>query len=671
VTAVAAIRHRLDREAQARLVHDTGRNALAGAVAGAALALSCRRAGLPEWLCLTAAILPPAAAALRGWSGARRRWTPAAVADRIEREHPVDNLLVTAEALGRDGHHPFLAPVAAAAWARLETIPAATHDVAGRGLLAAAIVLAGTLGVIAIDGPASAPAERAALAPADGGPLMEPSISSVAIDVRAPAYLGGTRRVARDASRVEVPAGAVVSFVVATDAQTITVARDGAAAVEHPATGGAARITVDEPLDGIWTLAPRTRGQQGRARLVVVQVVPDAAPEIRVTEPARDRRLAKPAADLAVRLEVTDDHALTGLLLRYTRVSGGGESFTFADHDLPVVATRRTAADWTAEVTLPLASMDLEDGDLVVYRGVATDGRPGAAPVESEAFVVEIGALREASSAAGGGEDVDPDQRQAISQQMVIVKTERLHARSARLDDATRLGEAQGLAIEQRMVRAEFVFLMGGEVQDEVEEAAQAPDLAEGRQENQGQSALLNATRAMSRAEARLTAGDTAAALVAEREALRFLQQAFDRRRFLLRPIAERARIDPARRLQGTPPRTAGPRLAVAEPHAPEGWRAVERAAVAVARARADTSADLVPVAAALTALDRTDAEIARVAAALVAAADPGAKQAALADAQRLVHASAARSLVRAPAAIPAPSVSGAVADALRRGGPR
>ncbi len=567
--------------------------------------------------------------------------------------------------------HRFLAPVAAAAWARLETIPAATHHVAGRGLVAAAIVLAGTLGVIAIGRPAPAPGGRRALALAAGGQPVEPAISGVAVDVRAPAYLGGTHRVVRDANRVAVPAGAVVSVVVATDAETIAVAREGAAAVEHPTAGGEARITLDEPPGGIWTLAPRRRGQEGQLRLLVVEVIPDAPPAIRVTEPARDRRLAKPAANLAVRLEATDDHALTSLRLRYTRVSGSGESFTFADHDLPVAATRRTAAEWTAAATLPLASMDLEDGDLVVYRGVASDGRPGAALVESEAFVVEIGALREASSAAGGGEDVDPDQRQAISQQMVIVKTERLHASRARFDDATRLREAQGLAIEQRMVRAEFVFLMGGEVQDEVEEAAQAPDLAEGRQQNQGQSALLDATRAMSRAEARLTAGDTTTALVAEREALRFLQQAFDRRRFLLRPIAERARIDPARRLQGTLPRTAGPRLAVAEPDTPQGWGAIERAAVAVARARADTSADLIPVAAALTAIDRADAEVARAVAALVAAADRDARRAALAVAQRLVHVAAARVLVHAPAAIPTPSVSGGVADALRRQGSR
>ena len=117
---------------------------------------------------------------------------------------------------------------------------------------------------------------------------------------------------------------------------------------------------------------------------------------------------------------------------------------------------------------------------------MAADGRPGAPAVESDAFIVEVGPLRAPSDAAGGGEDVDPEKRQAISQQMVIVKTEQLDARGAGLPTEVRLAEAQGLAIEQRMVRAEFVFLMGGEVQDEIEEAAQAHDLVEGRLANKG-----------------------------------------------------------------------------------------------------------------------------------------------------------------------------------------
>jgi hypothetical protein len=88
-------------------------------------------------------------------------------------------------------------------------------------------------------------------------------------------------------------------------------------------------------------------------------------------------------------------------------------------------------------------------------------------------------------------------------------------------------------------------------VQDEVEEAEHSHELQEGRLENTGRAEMLRAINEMSRAEARLNAGDTTGALVFERAALTALQRAFDRRRYFLRTMPERARIDASRRLSG------------------------------------------------------------------------------------------------------------------------
>jgi hypothetical protein len=88
-------------------------------------------------------------------------------------------------------------------------------------------------------------------------------------------------------------------------------------------------------------------------------------------------------------------------------------------------------------------------------------------------------------------------------------------------------------------------------VADEVQEAELSHELVEGRFENAAQVELLTAIREMSRAEARLNAADTEQALAYERAALRALQRAFDRRRYLLRTLPERARIDLERRLSG------------------------------------------------------------------------------------------------------------------------
>jgi len=101
----------------------------------------------------------------------------------------------------------------------------------------------------------------------------------------------------------------------------------------------------------------------------------------------------------------------------------------------------------------------------VVYRGLALDRRPGAAPVESDAFIVEIVS---AGDAMAEGFSIDERQdKYALSQQMVIIKTERLIAKLPTLSKDALVEQALGIAAEQRSVRAEIVFMMGGEFEDE------------------------------------------------------------------------------------------------------------------------------------------------------------------------------------------------------------
>ena len=173
------------------------------------------------------------------------------------------------------------------------------------------------------------------------------------------------------------------------------------------------------------------------------------------------------------------------------------------------------------------------------------------------------------------------------------------------------------------MVKAEFVFMTGGEVEDEVAEAEAGHELAEGRGENQSQVDLLAAIREMSRAEARLNAGDTAQALVFERAALRALQRAFDRRRYLLRTLPERARIDTSRRLTGDL-KDARSSTRDARPHEPDRGAVAARAALqglgaAVARGLAADPA----LASQLLAVDPESADLRRAALTLSTSSRP------------------------------------------------
>jgi hypothetical protein len=102
------------------------------------------------------------------------------------------------------------------------------------------------------------------------------------------------------------------------------------------------------------------------------------------------------------------------------------------------------------------------------------------------------------------------------------------------------------------MIRAEFVFMLGGEVEDEEVEAEQSSELQSGRLQNRGQRDLRTATVAMSQAEKFLTGASTREALAAERAAVAALQRAFARDRYILRALGSRTELDMKRRLTGT-----------------------------------------------------------------------------------------------------------------------
>src|SRR5206468_602748 len=132
------------------------------------------------------------------------------------------------------------------------------------------------------------------------------------------------------------------------------------------------------------------------------------------------------------------------------------------------------------------------------------------------------------------------------------------HQRRAAMAADAITEEALNLAVEQRMIRAEFVFMLGGEVENEEVEAERSSELQEGRLQNRGQRDLRAATVAMSQAEKLLTGANTADALAAERAAVAALQRAFARDRYILRALGSRANLDPARRLTGDLTAAAG-----------------------------------------------------------------------------------------------------------------
>jgi hypothetical protein len=387
-----------------------------------------------------------------------------------------------------------------------------------------------------------------------------PSIDGVEIVVTPPSYSGQAPRTLRDPARVEALVGSRLTINARAHAQSIvlqTLSSSDTLASKNGSFVG----NVVASADGFIALEPHIGAKVGGRRLLGLSVIPDAAPIVTIKTPGHDTRLPDGHRTLDIGIETSDDIALASLRLHFTKVSGSGERFTFSEGDVPIAITRADARSWTAHASWKLDPLELGPGDMVVYRAIAADQRPGAVPSESDSFIAEVAS---AGGEAAAGFAVDPEQeRYAVSQQMVIVKTERLLARRATMSAEDYGNEAAQLAAEQRKVRAEFVFMLGGELADapdvaasmtEINEAAEAEgeaDILAGRNANAGHIALLRAIRAMSRAAASLTVAQLDPALPEERSALTQLETAFSHTRILLRALSTRERLDLSRRLTG------------------------------------------------------------------------------------------------------------------------
>ena len=432
---------------------------------------------------------------------------------------------------------------------RLDHIFPAARDLA---LAAGASMVAGVIVMVS----SSAGAKTSESGPSSPSAAI---ITGVSVEMVPPPYTGQPPKTIDNPSRLEVLAGTTLTLTTTADASRV-VSETLAGSRELEATrSGRFIMNFIAEADGFVALAPfAADGTAGVRRLIGLTVTADRMPRVRVTMPGKDLFLPHGRQTISLSVEADDDLELERLSVAYTRIAGSGETFTFSNGELPLEIARTNPAAWTGRATWRIDALGLQPGDMLIYRGVAADRRPNAPPAESDNFIIEItapGALPSEGFAVDDRQD-----KYAISQQMVIVKTERLLAQRAKLSAEAFREESLDLAAEQRQVRAEFVFMMGGELAEagldlstlnEEVEAAGEDDLAAGRLANQGRFELLRAIRSMSRAAARLADGDAAGALPHEKEALGFLQRAFSRSRYILRALGERERIDLSRRMTG------------------------------------------------------------------------------------------------------------------------
>lgn len=561
-----------------------------------------------------------AGAAVAGaiWWGTRRGRTRAAAAAAGEAAQPqFRNLLITAEEIER---HPerALPAIAARVFAEADRVASDVRAADVASLRPAWLALGAVAAVAMLWTPPARRAMTEVITRTDQA-IRSGGGGSITVTIDPPGYSGGSPQTLTDPERIDALAGSRIRVAVPAGWRV----RLGDAPVEEFVARDSGYFAIEDAGGLVTALIP-------------VTVTPDRSPAVRVEAPAKDLLLPDGQGTIPVSIRASDDLALSALELRYTRVSGSGEQFEFVEGSLPVALDRASAREWTARGSLALADLKLGPGDSLVYRAVARDRRPGEAGVaSSDTYYVEIAGP---GQIALEGVDMPPGlERYAMSQQMIVVKLERLKARESSLAREALVEETASIAAEQRTVRANFIFLLGGHVEDEEEEAEQSHEIQEGRLENTARRDIDAAISHMTRAERGMTAVDLAAALPPARAAVESLQRAFGRSRYLLRALATRSRLDPARRLTGALDDAADWRRTAPDAEAREG-EAVRRLlgeivrAVPVARAGALPEARRRALAERALAIDPASPAWQQVARRLTGAADPRALDAIAAE---------------------------------------
>jgi hypothetical protein len=497
--------------------------------------------------------LGAAGAAVMLWRGRGARNTREA-ARLIERARPdCRNVVITAEELRRYPRRaaPWMAArilttarTLAEAGSPADVVPLARPIVMFVVLMSASVLIIGGARHRASD------TVRDALSRlSQAGAVRAAAVLKIVVTVTPPAYTGLSPREQTNPDRIEATEGSGVRLVVTGPADTWTV-RFGTRPVTVTRRGQSTTAEVIVSESGYFAIEPVEKPSGSERRLLPVAVTPDRVPNVRIDAPGRDLMLPDARSTVPLRATASDDFGLQAFELRYTKVSGTGEQFEFEEGSLPLGVSRESEVLWKGSGDIAVAALALEPGDALVYRVIARDRRPGETGfASSDTFFIEIAGP---GQVALEGFEMPPDQeRYALSQQMIVLKIQRLRLREHRLGRAALEQATAAIAVEQRAVRSNFIFLMGGHVEDEEEEAERSSEIAEGRLQSSARKDINAAIDYMSRAEQGLAAANTGAALPPARAAVEALQRAFGRARYILRSAPVRSRIDPARRLTG------------------------------------------------------------------------------------------------------------------------
>jgi hypothetical protein len=214
-----------------------------------------------------------------------------------------------------------------------------------------------------------------------------------------------------------------------------------------------------------WSQSPGERGISLEAlaggevvsrRVVPVIVTPDRAPDVQLTAPGADLVLATPRGRVPIRATATDDYGVGPFILSWSRTRGSGETFQYLEGTWPFGSLRRTDAGVAGELALDLDALQLQPGDVIHVRAVASDRNTVTGPGESVSRTRTIRIARpdemdQVNTEVGFPMELPKDP--LLSQRMLLIKTQRLQAERARIPEAELRRRAAEIASDQGRLR--------------------------------------------------------------------------------------------------------------------------------------------------------------------------------------------------------------------------
>ncbi len=312
-----------------------------------------------------------------------------------------------------------------------------------------------------------------------------PRITGVHLTITPPAYTGRPAR-GVEGFNAEVEEGATVVWTVTLD-RPVRAARlvfgEGAAGAQdlaaRPAGAGAEwtgarRVTAP----GLYSLTATL--PDGAAwnppELYSLKVLPDRPPLVRIVQPAGARTevapTAPPAAPPHVEVEVqaSDDYALADIRLIATVAKGSGEGVKFREVPLAFDTDTPAPDDVRAHTftrQLDLGALGLEPGDELYFFVQAYDNRqPVANRTRSETrFITLRGPQEKAATVGKGLTGINLVPQYFRSERQILIDTEKLLADRSTITEEVFRDRADGLGVDQALLRLRYGQLLGEEME--------------------------------------------------------------------------------------------------------------------------------------------------------------------------------------------------------------